>query len=70
MPQNAKDTKTGGKVYSIDLGKGGIPGSIAGITKPEMIDVDTYRAGTSGSPDDQGGVSPFGNDKAPGPNIT
>jgi hypothetical protein len=51
--QNAKDTKTGGKTYDINLGR-------AGINEGDRVPTEEYRAGTSGSPDDQGGVSPFG----------
>lgn len=67
--QNKEDTLTGGKVYSPNLGRAGIPGTIPGITKPEMLG-DSYREGTSGSPDDQGGVSPFGKTDVGGPHIT
>lgn len=68
MAQNAKSTQVGGKMYDIDLAKAGITGGVAGINKADMRS-DTYFTGTSGSPDDQGGMSPFGNDSAGGPHI-
>lgn len=63
MAQGTKSTETGGKVYSINLGAAGFDSDM----KTKVA--DTYRMGTSGSPDDQGGVSPFGNESAGGPHI-
>jgi len=57
MAQGDKSTLTGGKRYT----EPGLPdGTVDGINKAAPYPSETYRAGTSGSPDDQGGPSPFG----------
>ena len=59
--QNKEDTLVGGKVYSINLGR-------TGLSDGDSVG-DTYREGTGGSPDDQGGIKPFGSADAGGPHI-
>jgi hypothetical protein len=58
---NAKSTKTGGKAYPVH----GLPdGTVGGINKAEMVPLDEYREGTSGSPEQQE-RKPFGSASTP-----
>lgn len=68
MAQNAKLTETGGKMYDINLAAAGISGGTKGINAAEMLS-DSYFLGGSGSPDDQGGKTPFGSESAGGAHI-
>ena len=65
---NKESTKTGGKVYSINLKDGGIPGTIDGITKEVVMNLAEYQDGTSGAPEQQE-RKPFGSTDAGGPHI-